>query len=115
MPEENPERLTEQLQRQDLQDRVNNLSEMLEVVSREQKEAQEDPVQAKLRWDLLDPEDNLHSIKPQGIVQKPDGSLMLPGAIPQVLRLSPEEQEEYYEDCRAYLKTLELKNEKQVE
>jgi DNA-binding NarL/FixJ family response regulator len=111
-PNNKPERLTEQLRRQDLQNRVNNLSEVMEVVSREQRETTDSNRPQQTRWDLLQMDDSTpHSLPIQGIELLPDGRQMLPSQPPQVLRLSPEEQEEYYKTCTEYLKTLESKQE----
>jgi len=49
-PNNKPVRLTEHLQRADLQNRVNNLSEVLEVMHREQKETSRD---LDLMWEHL--------------------------------------------------------------
>jgi hypothetical protein len=46
------ERLTEALQRHELQERVNNLSEMLQVVTKEQQE--ELDKEARFRWELME-------------------------------------------------------------
>ena len=110
-PEENqPERLTEELRRQDLQHRVNHLSEMMEVVSREQRETTDSNRPQQTRWDLLQMDDSIpHSLPPPGIELLPDGWLKISGSIPQVFQLSPEGQKDYYEACTAYLKTLESK------
>jgi len=110
-PEENqPERLTEELRRQDLQHRVNNLSEVMEVVSREQRETTDSNRPQQTRWDLLQMDDSIpHSLPLQGIELLPDGRQMFPSQPPQVLQLSPEGQKDYYEACTAYLKTLESK------
>jgi hypothetical protein len=47
-----PERLTEALQRADLQERVNSLSGMLQVVAKEKQE--ELDKEARLRWELME-------------------------------------------------------------
>jgi hypothetical protein len=52
-PNNQPERLTEQLRRQDLQNRVNDLSEMMQVLSREEQEAKDPLLTLAMRWEML--------------------------------------------------------------
>ena len=97
-PTPEPDRLTEALQRADLQERVNSLSGMLKVVVKEQQE--ELDKEARLRWELMDltkewaQQAPLHSLP--AVIPNPSsaGNLTLPSQTPLFLRLSLEEQEE---------------------
>ena len=93
-----PERLTEALQRMDLQERVNSLSGMLQVVTKEKLE--ELDKEARFRWELMEltketaQEPPRHSLP--AVIPNPTsaGSSTLPASTPRFLRLSLEEQEE---------------------
>ncbi len=97
-PTPESERLTEALQQQELQERVNNLSGMLQVVTKEQQE--ELDKEARFRWELMEltketaQESPRHSLP--AVIPNPSsaGSSSLPASTPRFLRLSLEEQEE---------------------
>jgi hypothetical protein len=81
-----------------LQERVNNFSELLQVVTKEKQE--ELDREAQLRWELMEltkeaaQEGPLHSLP--AVIPNPSstGNLSLPSQTPPFLRLSLEEQEE---------------------
>jgi hypothetical protein len=93
-----PKRLTEALQQQELQERVNNLSEMLHVVTKEHQE--ELNKEARFRWELMEAtkewaqEPPTHSLP--AVIPNPSspGESSLPASTPRFLRLSLEEQQE---------------------
>ena len=101
-----PERLTEALQQQELQERVNNLSGMLQVVTKEQQ--QELDKEARFRWELMEltkewaQEGPLHSLP--AVIPNPSspGESSLPASTPRFLRLSLEEQEELHQAFKAH-------------
>jgi hypothetical protein len=104
-PKPESERLTEALQRQELQERVNNLSGMLQVVTKEQQE--ELDKEARFRWELMEvtkewaQEPPLHSLP--AVIPNPSspGESSLPASTPRFLRLSLEEQEELHQAFKA--------------
>jgi hypothetical protein len=93
-----PERLTEALQQQELQERVNNLSGMLQVVTKEQQE--ELNKEARFRWELMEATKEWAQEPPPyslpAVIPNPSspGESSLPASTPRFLRLSLEEQEE---------------------
>ena len=101
-----PERPTEALQRQELQERVNNLSGMLQVVTKEQQE--ELDKEARFRWELMEltkeiaQEPPPHSLP--AVIPNPSspGESSLPASTPPFLRLSLEKQEELHQAFKAH-------------
>jgi len=101
-----PERPTEALQRVDLQERVNNLSGMLQVVNKEQQE--ELDKKARFRWELMEAtkewaqEPPPHSLP--AVIPNPSspGESSLPASTPPFLRLSLEKQEELHQAFKAH-------------
>lgn len=97
-PKPEPERLTEALQRQELQERVNNLSGMLQVVTKELQ--QELDKEARFQWELMEAtkewsqEPPPHSLP--AVIPNPSSprESSLPASTPPFLRLSLEKQEE---------------------
>jgi hypothetical protein len=97
-PPPESERLMEALQRQELQERVNNLSGMLQVVTKEQQG--ELDKEARFRWELMEltkeiaQEPPPHSLP--AVIPNPSsaGESSLPASTPRFLRLSLEEQQE---------------------
>jgi hypothetical protein len=93
-----PERLTEALQRQELQERVNNLAGMLQVVTKEQQE--ELDKEARFRWELMEVTKEIAQEGPRhslpAVIPNPSspGESSLPASTPPFLRLSLEKQEE---------------------
>jgi hypothetical protein len=101
-----PERLTEALQQQELQERVNNLSGMLQVATKEQQE--ELDKKASFRWELMEAtkewaqEPPPHSLP--AVIPNPSspGESSLPASTPPFLRLSLEKQEELHQAFKAH-------------
>jgi hypothetical protein len=93
-----PGRLTEALQRQELQERVNNLAGMLQVVTKEQQE--ELDKEARFRWELMEVTKEIAQEGPRhslpAVIPNPSspGESSLPASTPLFLRLSLEKQEE---------------------
>jgi hypothetical protein len=105
-PKPESERLTEALQRQELQERVNNLSGMLQVVTKEQQE--ELDKEARFRWELMEvtkewaQEPPPHSLP--AVIPNPSSprESSLPASTPPFLRLSLEKQEELHQAFKAH-------------
>jgi hypothetical protein len=95
-----PDRLTEALQRADLQERVNSLSEILQVIASEKQE--EANGEASFRWEMMDltkemaQEGPPHSLP--AVLPNPSsaGSSTLPASTPRFLRFSLEKQKEFH-------------------
>ena len=100
-----PERLTEALQQQELQERVNNLSGMLQVVIKEQQE--ELDKEARFRWELMEATKEWAQQPPRhslpAVIPNPSspGESSLPASTPPFLRLSLEKQEELHQAFKA--------------
>ncbi len=100
-PPPESERLTEALQRQELQERVNNLSGMLQVVTKEQQE--ELDKEARFRWELMEVTKEIAQEGPRhslpAVIPNPSsaGESTLPASTPPFLRLSLEKQEELHQ------------------
>jgi hypothetical protein len=105
-PKPESERLTEDLQRQKLQERVNNLSGMLQVVTKEQQE--ELDKEARFRWELMEltkeiaQEPPPHSLP--AVIPNPSspGESSLPASTPPFLRLSLDKQEKLHQAFKAH-------------
>jgi hypothetical protein len=105
-PTPEPERLTEALQQQELQERVNNLSEALQTLDREKQE--ESTMAARFRWELMEAtkewaqEPPPHSLP--AVIPNPTspGESSLPASTPPFLRLSLEKQEELHQAFKAH-------------
>jgi hypothetical protein len=105
-PKPESERLTEDLQRQELQERVNNLSGMLQVVTKEQQE--ELDKEARFRWELMEltkeiaQEPPPHSLP--AVIPNPSspGESSLPASTPPFLRLSLDKQEKLHQAFKAH-------------
>ena len=92
------ERLTEALQRMDLQERVNSLGALLQVVTKEKQE--ELDKEARYRWELMELTQEMaqegppHSLPATLPNPSSANSSTLPASTPPFLRLSLEKQEE---------------------
>ena len=104
-PTPESERLTEALQQQELQERVNNLSGMLQVVIKEQQE--ELDKEARFRWELMEATKEWAQQPPRhslpAVIPNPSspGESSLPASTPPFLRLSLEKQEELHQAFKA--------------